>query len=74
MTDKFAYHGFGKAHLRGATNETFGDINLYIGRGHLNFYPRTGLQDIAFGRGGSDFLFGRGMDDDLLGGKGATCL
>ena len=74
MTDENKLHGFLDAFFGGKTKETFEDINLFIGRGHLDFYRGTGLHDIAFGRGGADFLFGRGLDDDLLGGRGRDLL
>ena len=70
MTSKRKHHTFENTYSRGATSETFGDVKLYIGKGHLDWFAGTGRQDLAFGRAGSDALFGRVMDDDLIGGKG----
>ncbi|WP_262031609.1 calcium-binding protein [Microvirga sp. Mcv34] len=74
MTHKRDDHYLESSPFGGATNETFGDVNLFIGRKHLDLYLGTSLKDFAFGRSGSDFLRGRGMDDDLLGGKGSDFL
>ncbi|MFC1458309.1 MULTISPECIES: calcium-binding protein [Microvirga] len=67
-------HASESSHSRGATVKTFGDVNLYIGKGHRDLYSGTDLQDLVFGRGGPDTLRGGGMDDDLLGGKGNDVL